>query len=85
MPGIKQSLFTFGGLLAWVSAAFMWRWTVRPCWGSQGGMAGKEQTPKSGKDGNAREDRLKAALKANLARRKAQAKARDNDKEEQNG
>ena len=48
-------------------------------------MAGKERTPKSGKDGNAREDRLKAALKANLARRKAQAKARDNDKEEQNG
>ena len=30
----------------------------------------------SGKDGAAREDRLKAALKANLARRKAQARAR---------
>ena len=36
------------------------------------------KTPKSGaaKAGDSREDRLKAALKANLARRKAQAKAR---------
>ena len=37
---------------------------------------------------SAREDRLKAALKANMARRKAQAKARadmgaDNDKEDE--
>ena len=48
-------------------------------------MAGKEQSPKSGNNGSTREDRLKAALKANLARRKAQAKARDTDKEEKNG
>lgn len=33
------------------------------------------ETP--GKTGETREDRLKQALKANLARRKAQAKARD--------
>ncbi len=39
-------------------------------------MADKK-TPKSpAKSGSTREDRLKAALKANLARRKAQAKAR---------
>ena len=48
-------------------------------------MAGKAQTPKPGKADSARDDRLKAALKANLARRKAQAKARDKGKEEQNG
>ncbi|SEO92395.1 hypothetical protein SAMN04490248_11640 [Salinihabitans flavidus] len=36
------------------------------------------KTPPSGKSGGApaREDRLKAALKANLARRKAQARKR---------
>lgn len=34
-----------------------------------------QKTP-SAKPGQSREDRLKAALKANLARRKAQAKAR---------
>lgn len=33
-----------------------------------------EKTPKTG--GKTREDRLKAALRANLARRKAQARAR---------
>ncbi|WP_167740472.1 hypothetical protein [Parasedimentitalea huanghaiensis] len=38
-------------------------------------MADKK-TPKSGNNSPAREDRLKAALKANMARRKAQAKAR---------
>ncbi|WP_370271434.1 hypothetical protein [Pseudooceanicola nitratireducens] len=40
-------------------------------------MSDKE-TPKSGtgKSAQSREDRLKAALKANLSRRKAQAKAR---------
>ncbi|SIS72846.1 hypothetical protein SAMN05421759_102679 [Roseivivax lentus] len=37
-----------------------------------------EQKPTSSKPRDAgREDRLKAALKANLARRKAQARARD--------
>ena len=37
----------------------------------------KKQTPdKAAKQGPSREDRLKAALKANLARRKAQARAR---------
>jgi len=39
-------------------------------------MADKNSPKKHGKSGDAREDRLKAALKANLARRKAQAKAR---------
>jgi hypothetical protein len=38
------------------------------------------QKPSSGKSSSlAREDRLKAALKANLARRKAQARARSAD------
>ncbi|WP_169796024.1 hypothetical protein [Ruegeria marisrubri] len=39
-------------------------------------MSDKNSPKKHGKSGDAREDRLKAALKANLARRKAQAKAR---------
>ena len=39
-------------------------------------MAEKNAQKKHGKSGNAREERLKAALKANMARRKAQAKAR---------
>ena len=39
-------------------------------------MADKSSPKKHGKSDNAREYRLKAALKANLARRKAQAKAR---------
>ncbi len=38
---------------------------------------------KPAKTGNTREDRLKAALKANLARRKAQGRARD-DKDADN-
>ena len=48
-------------------------------------MAGKAQRPNEAKAKETREDRLKAALKANLARRKAQAKARDGKKEEQDG
>lgn len=37
----------------------------------------KKQTPDTGaKQGQSREDRLKSALKANLARRKAQMRAR---------
>ena len=43
-----------------------------------------ENTPpraSKGKTTKAREDRLKAALKSNLARRKAQAKARAGDKQ----
>jgi hypothetical protein len=44
------------------------------------------QKPSSGKTtASAREDRLKAALKANLARRKAQARARsDGGKDDKN-
>ncbi|WP_170765275.1 hypothetical protein [Ruegeria lacuscaerulensis] len=45
-------------------------------------MADKDTPENNGKSGDAREERLKAALKANMARRKAQAKARatQNDK-----
>ena len=39
-------------------------------------MADKDTPKKHGKSGDARDERLKAALKANMARRKAQAKAR---------
>ncbi|NVO54273.1 hypothetical protein HW561_00520 [Rhodobacteraceae bacterium B1Z28] len=39
-------------------------------------MADKNSPKKHGKSGTTRDDRLKAALKANMARRKAQAKAR---------
>ncbi|CUK17016.1 hypothetical protein RUE5091_04072 [Ruegeria denitrificans] len=39
-------------------------------------MADRNAPKKHGKSGDAREERLKAALKANMARRKAQAKAR---------
>jgi len=39
-------------------------------------MADKTLTPSQAKPDQDREDRLKAALKANLARRKAQARAR---------
>ncbi|WP_169794893.1 hypothetical protein [Ruegeria profundi] len=39
-------------------------------------MAERTTPKKQGKSGDAREERLKAALKANMARRKAQAKAR---------
>ena len=39
-------------------------------------MAEKRSPEKQGKSGETREDRLKAALKANMARRKAQANAR---------
>lgn len=39
------------------------------------------KTPHKPEKGNSREDRLKAALKANLQRRKAQATARAADKD----
>jgi hypothetical protein len=39
-------------------------------------MTDKSSPKKQGKSGDVREERLKAALKANMARRKAQAKAR---------
>lgn len=39
-------------------------------------MTEKKTSKKHGQPGAQREDRLKAALKANLARRKAQTKAR---------
>lgn len=42
-------------------------------------MAQKADPKESVKTNEAREDRLKAALKANLARRKAQARARAQD------
>ena len=39
-------------------------------------MTKKDDAPKAARTGPTREDRLKQALKANLARRKAQARAR---------
>ncbi|SCZ49539.1 hypothetical protein SAMN04488118_101101 [Epibacterium ulvae] len=44
-----------------------------------------QKTPKKQGTAASREDRLKAALKANMARRKAQAKARAQQDEEQTG
>lgn len=43
-------------------------------------MSPKPQTSKPGNASASREDRLKAALKANLARRKQQARAKAGDK-----
>ena len=43
-------------------------------------MDGKKTTHKRPKTGQTREDRLKAALKANLARRKAQARVRADER-----
>jgi len=40
-------------------------------------MAANSEKSKGGKPAQTREDRLKKALKANLQRRKAQARARD--------
>ncbi|GAA0299384.1 MULTISPECIES: hypothetical protein [Rhodovulum] len=45
-------------------------------------MTGKTPRPGHDKAAAAREERLKQALRANLARRKAQAKARGADKAE---
>ncbi|EBA12683.1 hypothetical protein [Roseobacter sp. CCS2] len=42
-------------------------------------MSDKDSTSKTGKTAETREDRLKAALKANMAKRKAQARARKPD------
>ena len=42
-------------------------------------MKTRPETPEKKKAEETREDRLKAALKANLARRKAQARARQAD------
>ena len=47
-------------------------------------MSKKTGTSKASKSRSSRDDRLKAALKANLQRRKAQAKARA-DKDEKAG
>ncbi len=41
-------------------------------------------TPRKGPDAQTREDRLKAALKANMARRKAQARARQGGADKDN-
>ncbi len=46
-------------------------------------MEQKPRTPKTPKD--ARDARLKAALKANMARRKAQARARNGDTPQPDG
>jgi len=45
-------------------------------------MNSKSAKTESKKPGATRDERLKAALKANMARRKAQAKARSGDKKE---
>ncbi|WP_204353891.1 hypothetical protein [Yoonia maritima] len=47
-------------------------------------MSDKQTKSSKGKTATSREDRLKAALKANMAKRKAQARARaaGNDKKE---
>ncbi|MCK0095601.1 hypothetical protein MWU60_08460 [Yoonia sp. F2084L] len=42
-------------------------------------MSDKDTQSKTGKIAKTREDRLKAALKANMAKRKAQARARGTD------
>ena len=42
-------------------------------------MGKKPATPKANASSTTREDRLKAALKANLQKRKAQARARDTE------
>ncbi len=45
-------------------------------------MSSKPQTSKPGNAASSREDRLKAALKANLARRKQQARAKAGEETE---
>ncbi len=45
-------------------------------------MGKKTEQPRTGTDAKTREDRLKAALKANIARRKAQARARGDKQSE---
>jgi hypothetical protein len=61
------------------------RWTLLARCIKEGVMQQNPDTPKSEKPvqtlAQKREDRLKAALKANMAKRKAQAKARANDSE----
>ena len=46
-------------------------------------MSDKQTKIKADKTAKTREDRLKAALKANMAKRKAQARARAGDAKEQ--
>ncbi|UWQ90514.1 hypothetical protein QEZ52_16915 [Aliisedimentitalea scapharcae] len=48
-------------------------------------MADKKSPKSGGKSAASREDRLKAALKANLGRRKAQAKARTSETDDTTG
>ncbi|MHA6263542.1 hypothetical protein ACXYMO_10090 [Arenibacterium sp. CAU 1754] len=48
-------------------------------------MADKTTPSKQAKPAQSREDRLKSALKANLARRKAQARARGENNIDQSG
>lgn len=45
----------------------------------------EKKTPKNDGSAASREDRLKAALKANMARRKAQAKARADKQDQDTG
>jgi len=49
------------------------------------GYMADKKTPKSSSSSPSREDRLKVALKANMARRKAQAKARANSGSDKTG
>ncbi|WP_272003950.1 hypothetical protein [Roseovarius sp. ZX-A-9] len=48
-------------------------------------MTRKDDPKKPGQTGNARADRLSRALKANLARRKAQSRAREGGKDTEAG
>jgi len=79
-------------LVAWIAvlARYHWMeteydlfllWTVFASLANRVAMNDR-QPKKPGKDAQTREDRLKAALKANMAKRKAQARARavDNNK-----
>lgn len=61
-------------------------WTVFLLRGNRMCMTETKNSKNKGPEAQSREERLKAALKANISRRKAQAKARseaDSDPEEQ--
>ena len=58
---------------AWTTRAF---WTAPGTCAREGAMSRKPASEPTTKKAQPREDRLKAALKANMARRKAQARAR---------
>ncbi len=54
-------------------------WTVFPLIGNRAVMSQNQDKTNKAKTAANREDRLKAALKANMAKRKAQARARAAD------